>query len=157
MAMELCLDITGRTMKKIIVLFALSSLFSCAALYHVQLGDIHSSSNYVMTPFDIKISETGFSLQEAKNIGKALTQSPETKKQMDDIAGFIGLFQMGPKTGKPVYVPNYATNLMKMIYEKCPSGKVTGLLSVRESREYPVVSGEIVKVTGYCLTPKGGS
>jgi hypothetical protein len=70
--------------------------------------------------------------------------------------GLIGLFQMGPQTGNPVYSKDYARNLMQLIYEKCPSGKVTGLTSVRESRKYPVISGEIVKVTGFCLIRKGG-
>ena len=42
--------------------------------------------------------------------------------------------------------------MIAMLKAECPSGKLTGLMSVRESRKYPVISGEIVKVTGYCVT-----
>ncbi len=142
--------------KLILSVFIFSIFSSCAQLHHVQIGDIQSHPDYVMKPFDVKISETGVNLQDAKNIAQAVTQSEETKKQASDIAGIISLFQMGPVTGNPVYVKDYAKNLVQLIYEKCPSGKVTGLMSVRESRKYPVISGEIVKITGYCLIPKGG-
>ncbi len=138
------------------LLLSVTAAISCAQLHHVQLGEIQSHPNYVMKPFDIKISETGINLQEAADIAKVFTNSESTRQQADDIAGLIGLFQMGPVTGNPVYVKDYAKNLLQVIYDKCPSGRVTGLSSIRETRKYPVVSGEIVKVTGYCLMPKGG-
>lgn len=125
----------------------------CAQLHHVQIGDIDNSPGYVRKPFDIKISETGINIQEAKGIAKALLDK-KGGEAAENIAGVIGLFQMGPRTGNPVYVKDYAKGLAQVIYEKCPSGRVTGLSSIRETRKYPVVSGEIVKVTGYCLLPK---
>jgi hypothetical protein len=130
-------------------------LSSCAQLHHVQIGEIVSHPNYTQQPFDIKISETGVNIQEAGKISKAVLDD-NNGKNAAGIAGLIGLFQMGPQTGNPVYSKDYARNLMQLIYEKCPSGKVTGLTSVRESRKYPVISGEIVKVTGFCLIRKGG-
>jgi hypothetical protein len=141
-------------MKSLLLVSAVYLLAGCAALHHVQLGEITSHPNYTAQPFDLKISETGIDINEAKDIAK-LFMSKEGQKQADDIAAIVGLFQMGPRTGNPVYVKGYAHNLVKAIYEKCPSGRVTGLMSIRESRKYPVVSGEIVKVTGYCLVRKG--
>jgi len=129
-------------------------MFSCAQLHHVQLGEVTSHPDYVAKPFDIKISESGINLGEAS----ATAVSVLDQKHHDDaknIAAFISLFQMGPTTGNPVYVKGYAKNLVQIIYEKCPSGKVTGLMSVRESRKYPIISGEIVHLTGYCLLRKG--
>lgn len=128
-------------------------LSSCAQLHHIQIGEIVSHPNFVQKPFEIKISETGINLGEAKEISKAFL-SESGGKQADDIAAMIGLFQMGPSTGNPVYTKDYAKNLMQVLYEKCPSGRITGLTSIRETRKYPVISGEIVKVTGYCLLPK---
>lgn len=128
---------------------------ACAQLHHVQIGEIVNNSNYVQKPFDIKISETGINLQEAADIAK-FVGNKDQGDTAQSIANTIGLFQMGPLTGNPVYVKDYAKNLIQVIYEKCPSGRVTGLTSIRETRKYPVVSGEIVKVTGYCLIPKGG-
>ena len=125
-------------------------VFSCAQLHHVQVGEIENRSGFVQKPFDIKISETGINIQEAAGITKAIS-SKQTNKEIQQVANVIAMFQMGPRTGNPVYVKDYAKNLIQLIYEKCPNGQVTGLTSVRESRKYPVVSGEIVKVTGYCL------
>ncbi len=142
-------------MQKIILLFVSLLLFSCAQLHHVQIGEVVSHPDYVQKPFDIKISETGVNIDEAKNISKVF-MNKDQQKDAENVAGIFGLFQMGPRTGNPVYVKDYAKNLIQVLYEKCPSGKITGLMSVRESRKYPVVSGEIVKVTGYCLLRKGG-
>ena len=130
--------------------------FSCAQLHHVQIGEIDNTQKFTAIPFDIKISETGVNMEDIKNISKVF-MNKDSQKKTDDLFEFIGYFQMGPKTGNPVFVKDYAKNLPQMIYEKCPSGRVTGLMSVRESRKYPVISGEIVKVTGYCLTPKTGT
>lgn len=141
-------------MKKTLFLFTVILLTGCAQLHHVQLGEIQSSSSYIQKPFEIKISEVGVNLGEIKDIANA-TAGGKTKDQANDIADAIAMFQMGPRTGNPVYVKDYAKNLIQLIYEKCPSGKVTGLVSIRETRKYPVISGEIVKVTGYCLIPKG--
>ena len=123
---------------------------SCAQLHHVQVGEIENRSGFVQKPFDIKISETGVSIQEAAGVAKVLS-SKQTNQEIQQVANVIAMFQMGPRTGNPVYVKDYAKNLILLIYEKCPTGQVTGLTSVRESRKYPVVSGEIVKITGYCL------
>ena len=62
------------------------------------------------------------------------------------------MFQMGPRTGNPVYNERYAEDLLFLIKQKCPNGRVSGLTITREQSErYPVISGEIVKVTGHCL------
>lgn len=141
-------------MRKICIIFIGIVFCSCAQLHHVQIGEIVSHPEYVQKPFDIKISESGINLGEAAEVSKIFLNK-ERHKDADDVAAIIGLFQMGPSTGNPVYVKDYAKNLIQLLYEKCPSGKITGLMSIRESRKYPVVSGEIVRVTGYCLIKKG--
>lgn len=141
-------------MRVIIFITVIAGLLGCAQLHHVQVGEIESSPRFVQKPFEIKISEMGLDLNQVNDIIQA-TGKGKAQDDANNIASFIALFQMGPTTGKPVYVKDYAKNLIQLLYEKCPSGKVTGLLSVRESREYPAISGEIVKVTGFCLIPKG--
>lgn len=141
-----------------IISFGLWSLLlfsSCAQLHHVQIGDIVSHPDYTLQAFDIKVSETGFNIDEAAKTSSIFLDK-NNSKNAKDIADAIGLFQMGPRTGNPVFTKDYAKNLLQLIYEKCTSGKVTGLASIRETRKYPVISGEIIKITGYCLTPKGG-
>lgn len=129
-------------------------LLSCAQLHHVQYGEIESYPGYVYKPFDIKLSETGVSLEEGASLASRLSRNTSDSDAIKSLAVIVSLFQMGPRTGNPVYEKGYAKNLIQILYEKCPSGRVTGLTSIRESRKYPVVSGEIVKVTGYCLLRK---
>jgi hypothetical protein len=130
-------------------------LSGCAQLHHVQLGEIDNSPEFVRKPFDVKVSEVGVDLKEAAQTAR-LVGGKKAGETADTIAAVIGLFQMGPRTGAPVYVKDYANNAIQVVYEKCPSGRVTGITSIRETRKYPIISGEIVKVTGYCLMPKEG-
>lgn len=131
----------------ICILIILNS--GCAILHHVQVGEIDNRAGVVAVPFEVKVSETGVDMGDVKNIARAFN----TKGGNDGgrLAEAVQYFQMGPKTGAPVYSDKYAEKMIYMIHQQCKDGKVTGLMSVRETRKYPVISGEIVKVTGYCL------
>lgn len=135
-------------MKAIVLSTFLCTLSSCAILHHTQVGEIDNRKRG--KPFELLVSETGVNIKEARDILKATSKSKQAK-QMDDLAGIISLFQMGPRTGNMVFDDSYADEILELIAQECPSGKVTGLNSIRETAKYPVVSGEIVKVTGYCL------
>ena len=136
------------------LIFATGLTFGCAQLHHVQIGEIYNLDNYTYTPFEVMVSETGVNLKEATRIARPFLNSSENQR-VKDIEQIISLFQFGPVTGNPVYVKDYAKNLALTIYDRCPSGRITGVMSIRETRKYPVISGEIVKVTGYCVQNKG--
>ena len=141
-------------MKRILLL---SILFfqGCAYIHHTQVGDVVSNKAYVSVPFEVLVSETGINIQEAGQIGKAVIQDKNAGDNVAAVAAIIGLFQMGPRTGNPVYSGDtYADKVYFALYEKCPSGQITGLQSTRETSKYPVVSGEIVKIRGLCLQKK---
>lgn len=129
-------------------------LSSCAWLHHVQVGDIDNSSGYSLRPFELKVSESGVNFEEAGKVAKALNGSKAGRKDIDNAVGFIQLFQQGPRTGNPVFNETYAQNIVNDLFRECPSGKITGVVSIREMRKYPVISGEIVKIKGYCMQPK---
>ena len=128
---------------------------SCAWLHHVQVGEIDNSGHGKLRAFELKVSESGINFEEAGRIAKSLNGSAAGRKDVDNITNAIGMFQMGPRTGNIVFNDTYAKNIVNDIYKECPSGQVTGLVSIRESRKYPVISGEIIKIKGYCVT--GGS
>lgn len=135
---------------KAILFAAMACLLpSCAVLHHVQIGDIDSRQGYKREAIDIKVSENGVNLKELEAISRSFNS--KSGDQANDALAFVQLFQMGPRTGNPVYDPSYARNLREMIEAACPNGNVSHLRMVRENRKYPVVSGEIVKVEGYCL------
>ena len=60
------------------------------------------------------------------------------------------MFQMGPRTGNPVYNATYARDLHQQLRRTCPRGHITGITAVREARKYPVISGEIVRIVATC-------
>ena len=120
-------------------------LASCAVLHHVAVGDVHELSRG--KKFEIYISEMGIN---AKAIGAALDGN-DGRRSGSKAAEYIGYFQWGPRTGNVVYKKDAFEGLLTALTEKCPQGRVTGLMSVREMRNYHFVSGEIVKVTGYCV------
>lgn len=128
----------------------------CAILHHVQIGQVDSrDANSAWIPFEVMVSETGVNTEEIGRFAKAANNG--NNNAVSDAAAIVSLFQIGPRTGNLVYNQAYAEKVIYMIHEKCPSGRVTGLSSVREMRKYPAISGEIVKVTGYCLrTRKAG-
>jgi hypothetical protein len=133
----------------------LALLTACAQLHHVQLSDISDLSDRDRASaksIDIKVSETGVNLQEATDIAKAFTRNERTRDQMQQVQNMIALFQTGPRTGNPVYVENYWRDLPKMLAAECPGGRIANLMSLRETRKYPVISGEIVRIKATCLT-----
>jgi hypothetical protein len=141
-------------MKKLFILVAMS-LSGCAVLHHVQISDIDNRAKFTLVPIEVKVSEVGVDLGDAKAIAQAGLANQRDRQAAGDIASIIQSFQMGPRTGAPVYSDKYAEKLIYQLHTQCPSGKITGVQSVRESREYPVIKGEIVKITGYCLREKG--
>jgi hypothetical protein len=120
----------------------------------VQVGEVNDDEKFTLRPFEVKVSETGVDFEEAGKIAKAFTGSKAAKKSIDQINDIIQLFQQGPRTGIPVFSETYAQNIIHDLYKECPTGQITGLVSIREMRKYPVISGEIVKVKGYCMISK---
>ena len=125
-------------------------LSSCAIMHHTQLGEVDSDIVLNGRKFEVLVSETGVSFKEAADIGQALTNHQKTSNDIGQAQEILALFQMGPRTGNHTFSDNYADKIFKMLKKECPSGKVSGLTSIRETAKYPVVSGEIVKIIGYC-------
>lgn len=121
----------------------------CAILHHAQVGMIDNRAGSSAVPIEIMVSEAGVNLDEAADIARAT--GSRTGDDAAGLAKMIAFFQIGPRTGNPVYNERYAEKVLSLIHEQCPSGRVTGLMSVREMRKYPVISGEIIKITGFCL------
>ena len=125
---------------------------SCAYVHKVQLAEIDSRPHFQKVKIQVITSETGVATKEAVDFASKILKTKD--KEAKQINNLISAFQSGPKTGNPVYNESYAENILALLREQCPSGKISSLTSVRETNRYPIVSGEIVKFTGYCLTQK---
>lgn len=127
---------------------------ACAVLQHVQVSDIDGSRAYRSDRFEIQVNQTGLDVEEASDLIKAISTSKKGDETADKIANFISLFQQGPSTGNGVFSDRYAEDIITRIHEQCPSGRISGLMSIRETIKYPVLSSEIIRITGYCLNKK---
>ena len=125
----------------------------CAILHHVNIGEIDNRSSFFLKPIEFKVSETGIDLKDVKTISNLMMKSSHAQSSNDAVKA-LEYFQMGPKTGAPVYNLTAYNDLNQKLRELCPSGKITGIMAIRETRKYPVISGEIVKVKAYCMEPK---
>ncbi len=139
--------------KKIIsfsVFFASSLLFfSCTYVHKVSIGEIDDRSGFEKVPFEVLVSEIGVNVDEAVDLAGFLAST--NNKEENEVKNIIKLFQFGPVTGNPVYNETYAENILESIMKKCPDGRTSNLTVIRETNKYPVVSGEIIRITGYCL------
>lgn len=128
-------------------------LSGCAVLHHAQVGEIDNRSGYQREPFDIKLSELGVDFGAATRAGGQLFGS-RTGEQLERFNQVASLFRSGRATGNPVFVEDYARKLNEAILERCPSGWVTNVVALRETADYQVISGEIVRIKGTCLSKK---
>ncbi len=138
-------------MFKIITPLFLLFFTGCAVLHHVQVGQIDNRKAYKLTPIEIKVSEMGIDLNDAKAISNMAMNSYDSQKANDALTA-LQYFQMGPHTGAGVYSLAYIQDIEKNLASQCPNGFITGITSIRETREYPVIKGEIVKIKAFCAT-----
>jgi hypothetical protein len=118
----------------------------CASLHHAQLDEIDGQTGR-LEPFEIHVSETGVNTRAVGAVASVAMHSSKPSQ----IANIVSLFQFGPKTGDVVFDDKYADVVAQMILDRCPSARVTGLVSLRESTKYYAVSGEYVTVRGFCI------
>jgi hypothetical protein len=122
----------------------------CAHLHQEELSDIDSSQG-ALQPFDIKVSGTGFSVSDGAEVASMMATDQRAKDNIKTMRDIIEMTQMGPKTGDPTFNDDWADAVALKLLERCPTGRITGLNVRRETMDYPVISGEIVTVKGYCI------
>jgi hypothetical protein len=128
-------------------------LSSCAFIHRHQVQNVDSRIlHQEAKPFEFMLSETGIELAEGAAWVRAFSTSRDMRQGAEGIAAIVGLIQMGPRTGKPVYNLQFVDQLHAKVQAICPPDQeVSGLTFLREMNNYPVVSGEIIKVSGYCV------
>ena len=136
-------------MRQYFAIAAVGLLAACARLDHVQIGEIDQTQG-TLIPFNVQVSQFGFEAAAAAELGRAVSKG-RTAEQFQQLRDILALMNMGPRTGNPVYDEEYADKVLDYIYAECPTGKITGLTSVREAKSFGAVSGEIVRLSGFCI------
>jgi hypothetical protein len=143
-------------------IWLVAALPACASLHHVQIGELDpprsvqggasGSEEFKMIRFEVIESGTGFEAGEAgaglRAVGSSSLKMRQSVKGAEDAFEAI---TFGPRTGSLVFNDRFPDVIPTKIRQACPSGRVTGLVVTRETAKYPVVSGEVVRVTGYCI------
>lgn len=129
-------------------------LTSCSVIHQSEIGDQDFTIKNDAVTFEVMVNEVGFSVEEAGALADAVLRNQHDSEMVRNIKAIISLFQMGPRTGNPVFTDKYADALASKVYEECPNGTIHNLQILRETNKYPVISGEIIRVTGYCLHSK---
>ncbi len=137
-------------MLKLIPIGSLLLLSACARLDHVQIGDIDQTQGQ-LSPISVKISEKAIDMAAVANIGSLLASNPSSKQDLNKIRGVLGLINMGPSTGNPVFNDTYAQHVLEHLHKQCPTGNITGIRNTREAKTYGPVSGEIVRINAFCI------
>jgi len=123
----------------------------CAHMHHVQFSEIDSSRGR-LEPFEIQVNDTGVSVHDGAALARAAAStSASATRAVNTGEAIVALTQMGPTTGEPTFSDDWADQMLAKVLERCPSGQVTGLVARRETMKYPVMSGEIVTIKGYCV------
>jgi hypothetical protein len=141
------------SMRYFILLFL--GLSSCASLYHVQVADVEASDRGRM--IEVMVSETAFDFKAVGQTGLGIAKRNAIRRgdsrATDQIQGaelILALTNYGPRTGLPVFTDRYSDYVLDELISKCPTGRITGITSIREARQYPFISGEIVNIRGFC-------
>lgn len=135
------------------VTMSVTGFMGCASLHSYQMGDIDGTGGELIG-YDIKQTELGWDIEEASQIAKSISKAPGVQKTANTVSDVWAAITFGPKTGEVTFSDQYADETTKRLKTSCASGKITGLVSIRETNKYPVVSGEIARIAAYCVTPR---
>ena len=125
-------------------------LVGCAHMHQLQVSDIDSTRGE-LRPFEVQVNATGVSVSDGATVARAMTNDARTRQELDTLEAIIAMTQMGPKTGDPTFNDDWADATREELLARCPTGRVTGLTARRETMDYPVISGELVTIKGYCI------
>ncbi|MCW8328556.1 hypothetical protein MD588_07020 [Photobacterium sp. SDRW27] len=125
-------------------------LAGCSQLHHVQIGEIDQSQGS-LSPFSIQVNELGFDAAQTAGIASDVIKNESHSEDLELVSLIIAISNTGPVTGNSVYNDAYADKILDDVTRACPSKKITGLTSVREATTVGPVSGEVVRIDGYCI------
>ncbi len=132
------------------------AMTGCAVLYKVQLSDVDARGGG--EPVSILVSENAIDFQQAGQIMKSIGRASKHKameKAGSNFDTITSMFQYGPRTGTPVFSDLYASQVGAELFEKCKGGHLANIISIREARSYPVISGQIVRIDATCYKKEG--
>ena len=130
-------------------LLSIIALIGCTRVHHVHIGAIDHTQRGL--PIEVVIDSIGVDAAQVARTVESITQRGQ--KKSDKLSDTIALFQMGPKTGAPVYDPHWGERLMRELHQKCPSAKLRNIHTQRLSTDYgnTGTTRELLIVRALCI------
>ncbi len=134
-------------LKPVLIAALILMVGACASLYRVTVSEM-TGAHAPSTPISVRVSALGIA-------ANALTSQ----------VGLLGLLvSTGRKPGSPhgggtdaantgggTLTDDWADGLGAALREKCPRGRISNLVILRENRKYKSISAEYVTVKALCL------
>ena len=124
----------------------------CVRVHHIQVASFDSTAQGF--PVEVVIDSLGVDVAKiAKNIEKVNQLISRKKKPNNNVSNTIAMFQLGPKTGAPIYDKTWGEQLLNQLLEKCPSARLENIYTQRLSTDYgdAGVTREVNVVKATCL------
>jgi hypothetical protein len=124
-------------------------LTACASLHNIQISEIDLTQGEGKR-FEVKKNAMGLNVSEAAGIAGAVSGTKAGRSAAKTVSDVWKAITYGPKTGEVTFTDKYADDVPELVASSCSPNKMTGFVTARETNKYPVISGEIIRVIGYC-------
>lgn len=148
--------VSHRQMRKLwLFLPAFYGLSACAVMHRSAIGEVLPEPGATESRVELGVDDIGVDhanlAKDVANVAKNTGNNNFAK----GIEFFVWATTFSPRTGNPTTTDTWADQLAMRLQQHCPNGRVSGIQTLRESAEYPYVSGEIVRVRAICYRAGG--
>lgn len=138
--------------KFLTLLLALAGVSGCAVMHRSAIGEKLPDQGAPPDAIELNISDLGVDRAGiARDVAQVARSGGSSMRGVAQAVEFVTwATTMSPKTGKPTTTDTWADDAALELKLRCKGGVVSGIQTLRESAEYPYVSGEIVRVRALC-------
>jgi hypothetical protein len=129
----------------------------CAVMHRSAIGEVLPEKGGASDRIELGVSDIGVDRENlSKDVASIAKNSGNSSLQgFGQMVEFVTwATTQSPRIGNPTTTDTWADDLVMELKRHCPNGRISGIQTLRESAEYPYVSGEIVRVRATCY--RGG-
>jgi hypothetical protein len=129
-----------------------AAMAGCVVLHRSSVGErlAHEGTSY---PVDVAADQNSVNVRAVANLTAGVARNTgaaggDTAAGIIELVGF--LTSWSPETGYATDTDTWADTIPSMLKEQCGGGVVTGIQLLRETADYALVGGEVVRVRAIC-------
>lgn len=135
-----------------LLLLALAGLSGCAVMHRSAIGEKLPDQGAPPDAIELNISDLGVDRAAiARDLSAVARSGGSSLRGVGQaLEFFTWATSQSPRTGKPTSTDTWADDVPLELRLRCKGGVISGIQTLRESADYPYVSGEIVRVRAFC-------